>query len=95
MARELAEYNINVNVICPGIIVPEQKEHYNELSMWHGFIAYIEDTKRVLEEQVGKIPLGRMGVPEDIANLALFLASDISSYMTGQTVSIDGGWSMI
>lgn len=95
LARELAEYNINLNVICPGIIVPEDKEHYNELSMWQVFISYIDDTKRILEGQAGAIPLSRMGVPQDVANLALFLASDVSSYMTGQTLNIDGGWSMI
>ena len=42
----------------------------------------------------GRIPLGRVGLPEDIGNVALFLASDMSSLMTGQTLAVDGGWSI-
>jgi 3-oxoacyl-[acyl-carrier protein] reductase len=40
---------------------------------------------------VGKIPLGRLGTPEDVGNLVAFLASDAASYITGQTVTVDGG----
>jgi 3-oxoacyl-[acyl-carrier protein] reductase len=43
------------------------------------------------ESLLGQIPLGRLGTPEDVAHLALFLASDLSSYMTGQTIAVDGG----
>jgi NAD(P)-dependent dehydrogenase (short-subunit alcohol dehydrogenase family) len=41
---------------------------------------------------LGRIPLGRYGVPEDVAHAALFLASDAAAYITGQTIVVDGGW---
>lgn len=79
MATELGTLGINVNAIAPGVI---ETEMTGEM---------LKDEKTV-EGFLAKIPLGRTGKPEDIASVAVFLASDLSSYMTGETVIIDGGW---
>jgi 3-oxoacyl-[acyl-carrier protein] reductase len=77
VAWELARFNIRVNAIAPGQILTEMNSAYG----------HPEEEKR----RSTKIPLGRMGRPEDIADVAVFLASDASSYMTGQTLVVDGG----
>jgi 3-oxoacyl-[acyl-carrier protein] reductase len=79
LAVELAPYNIRVNAISPGAIETPMAE------------ATKQDPK-ILESTLAKIPMGRMGRPEEVSNLVLFLSSDSSSYMTGSTVVIDGGW---
>ena len=78
LATEWGAYNINVNAISPGIINTE---------MVAPFISDPDTMKTILEVT----PLDRVGEPEEVASLALFLASDASSYITGQTVTIDGG----
>lgn len=79
MARELASRSINVNAIAPGFI---QTDMTHVLS---------DDAKGKLSSQ---IPLGILGKPEDIANTAVFLCSDLSSYITGQVINVDGGMVM-
>jgi 3-oxoacyl-[acyl-carrier protein] reductase len=78
-AVELARYNINVNVIAPGFFDTFLTQQ-------------IPDP--VKEKFLNRIPLRRMGKPEEIANLVAFLASDESSYITGQVVHMDGGLSV-
>ncbi len=79
LACELAPYNIRVNAVAPGMI---------ETPMINPLKSDPEQEKETLEQ----IPMGRPGKPEEVSNLVLFLASDKSSYMTGSTVVIDGGW---
>jgi NAD(P)-dependent dehydrogenase (short-subunit alcohol dehydrogenase family) len=79
LALELAPYNIRVNAISPGLI---------DTPMVDPIMA----DPKTLEGILARVPLHRPGKPEEIANLVLFLASDVSSYMTGSTVVIDGGW---
>jgi 3-oxoacyl-[acyl-carrier protein] reductase len=87
LSRELAPHNILVNVIAPGRI---QTERIDELDR-----ANAERTGEPLDEvkraSVGSVPLGRIGRPEELANLVVFLASDASSYITGQAITVDGG----
>jgi 3-oxoacyl-[acyl-carrier protein] reductase len=78
-AKELGKYQINVNAIAPGAI---------DTPMFTSVPP--EHQKTFLD----KVPLGRIGKPEDIANLCAFLASDESSFITGQTIIIDGGGSL-
>ena len=78
LAAEWGPYNINVNAISPGIIDTE---------MVAPLIADPETMKTILEAT----PLGRVGEPKEVALLALYLASDASSYITGQNITIDGG----
>ena len=75
-ARELGRYNIRVNAVAPGMVLTEMVQ-----SM----------PKDVLEAFSQKPPLKRLGTPEEIANLYLFLASDEASYISGEVIRIDGG----
>jgi 3-oxoacyl-[acyl-carrier protein] reductase len=79
LAREVARKNVTVNCIAPGFIDTEMTQ------------AIPEDVKPQL---IAQIPLGRMGTPEDVANAALFLASDEASYITGHVISLNGGMYM-
>ena len=78
-ARELASRNINVNAIAPGFIDTDMTSVLNE---------------NLKETILKNIPQNRFGSPEDVANLVLFLASDMSSYITGQIINVDGGMVM-
>ncbi|MBN2079483.1 MAG: SDR family oxidoreductase [Spirochaetes bacterium] len=87
MAKELAGAGIRVNAICPGQVM-------TDLEKWRfGLEAkFYKTTPEEREKEMCKtIPLGRIGSTEEIASLAVFLASDESSYMTGQAVNISGG----
>jgi 3-oxoacyl-[acyl-carrier protein] reductase len=79
LAREVASRNVRVNAIAPGFIVTPM-------------------TAKLTEEQRGalasQIPMARFGQPEEVAKAALFLASDLSSYMTGQVIHVTGGLGM-
>ena len=78
-ARELGSRGITANAVAPGFIAGGLTETLSQ-----------ELKERMLE----RIPLGRFGTAEDVANLVLFLASDEASYITGQVISIDGGMAM-
>ena len=81
LAIDWASSNIRVNAIAPTFIRTPMAE------------PMLADPA-VLRAAQRRIPLGRVGVPADIANVALFLASDLASLMTGQTLAVDGGWSV-
>jgi 3alpha(or 20beta)-hydroxysteroid dehydrogenase len=87
-ALELAHRRIRVNAICPGAVdTPMSNPARLDPD------ADAEETTRALDELYRKlVPLGRIGRPEEVARLALFLTSDDSSYITGQPFVIDGGW---
>jgi NAD(P)-dependent dehydrogenase (short-subunit alcohol dehydrogenase family) len=94
LARELGRYEINVNCVCPGWIVPQTAEDAGEGSFWSGRVADTwspEDLKR----QVAGNAIRKLGSPWDIANMVAYLACDRTSYVTGQTISVDGGAVMI
>jgi len=79
MARELASRAITVNAIAPGFITTDMTQSLPEAAR---------------KEFAERIPLGRFGAPEEVAELALFLASDAAAYVTGQVVGINGGMYM-
>jgi 3-oxoacyl-[acyl-carrier protein] reductase len=79
VARELASRQITVNAIAPGFVGTEMVD------------AMGEDAKKSVS---GMIPFGRMGEPEEVADLAAFLASDSARYITGQVIAVDGGMSI-
>ncbi len=79
IARELGARGITVNCIAPGFIATDMTD------------ALSEDQKKALSAQ---IPLGRLGAAQDIANTAVFLASDAASYITGQVIEVNGGMRM-
>jgi NAD(P)-dependent dehydrogenase (short-subunit alcohol dehydrogenase family) len=95
LALELATYKINVNALNPGTFGTHLRdENYVQLAQAEG-ITLNEFRERYDKQMTTKVPLGRMGTPEDIADLVLFLVSDQSSYITGQAVDICGGWGLI
>ena len=87
VALELAKYNIRCNAISPGAI---DTDFYNNEFLKNNTIDDLESGKKYMESV---IPFGRYGNAEDIANVALFLASELSGYVTGQNIIIDGGYS--
>ena len=87
LAREVASYRINVNAVCPGTIVEtEMREQADQESVRQGLAT--------AKEREANIPWGRVGLPEDIARVAVFLASDEAEYMTGQSINVTGGLCM-
>lgn len=86
MALDLAADQIRVNCICPGIVETELVEK---------FITEAPDPEAARRQRIALHPLGRFGKPEDIAPMAVYLASDESSWVTGAAFSIDGGYSAI
>ncbi|MBJ25539.1 MAG: 3-oxoacyl-[acyl-carrier-protein] reductase [Flavobacteriaceae bacterium] len=76
LALELGSRNIRVNVIAPGFIETEMTDNLSE---------------NIIENWKNNIPLKRIGKPEDVANACIFLASDLSDYITGQVIQVDGG----
>ena len=75
-ARELGRYKIRVNAVAPGFIATEMTRQMPE---------------KILQGMVGHTPLGRLGQPEDVANVYLWLASDGASFVSGTVISVDGG----
>lgn len=93
IAKEVGRHGITLNVVCPGF-VPGKEETSGAKSVWAGDQG-AQFTPEVLERVARSYPLRRLGTPDDIAPAVLFLASDQASYITGQTLSVNGGYSMI
>ncbi len=81
MAKEWGDDNIRVNVICPGLI----KTKFSE-ALW--------SNEKIMHTMMKMLPIKRVGTPEEIAALALYLASDVSSYSTGTVFTADGGFTI-
>jgi gluconate 5-dehydrogenase len=78
LALEWAPYNINVNAIGPALVITQGTIH-------------IKNNPELAEQYKKGVPLGRLGMPEDMAGACIFLASDAASFITGQTIYVDGG----
>ncbi|MEE9256451.1 MAG: SDR family oxidoreductase [bacterium] len=89
LSKEFAPYNVLVNALCTGTIVTDLWERARQKQ------APDKSFEEFIEERGKMIPLGRMGNPEEYANVACFLASDAASYITGVALNIDGGTSPI
>ncbi len=87
LATELAPDKILVNNVCPGIIFTDRIKQLASVRAEESGITY----DQALENMTANIPLGRIGDPEEFANLVVFLASEKSSYITGTTIQVDGG----
>ena len=77
LSKELAARNITVNAVAPGVVLTEMGQTIPE---------------DVRQQMLTNIPLRRFGEPREIANVILFLCSDLASYVTGQTIHVNGGW---
>ena len=84
VAREVARHRINVNCVCPG---PSDTPLFQK--------EFAEKSPKLAESLKRIIPWGRLGVPDDIAPAVVFLASDDASFITGQTLSVSGGLTMV
>jgi NAD(P)-dependent dehydrogenase (short-subunit alcohol dehydrogenase family) len=84
LAREMAPHGIRVNAICPGIVVDTAMRTAIEAQQRRYGLPETEEREK-------SIPLGRVSVPDDVARIAAFLASDESSYMTGEAINLSGG----
>jgi NAD(P)-dependent dehydrogenase (short-subunit alcohol dehydrogenase family) len=81
LALELAEHNITVNAIAPGFFDTPLRDN-------------IRNNKALVEYTLERTPMHRCGLPHELGGVAVFLASEASSYMTGQTIFADGGWTV-
>ena len=77
LSRELGKFNVRVNTVAPGLVDTEMLNK--------------NTSKEIISEMKKKISLGKIGLPSQIANSVLFLSSDLSNYITGQTLRVDGG----
>ncbi len=95
VAREVGRHGIRLNVVCPGMTMPDSDEEIGGLSMW------ASETNRAwgapeMRARIAKAyPLRRTGKPSDVAGAVVFLASDAASFITGQTLSVSGGYTMM
>lgn len=91
LAIEMAPYNITVNAVAPGKIMTEQTQG---AAQWWAEKRHITP-KQFLQEVADSVPVKRFGTPEEVADCVLFLGSDMSSYITGQTITVAGGQTLI
>jgi 2-hydroxycyclohexanecarboxyl-CoA dehydrogenase len=95
LARELGRNGIRLNVVCPGTTMPASDEEMSENSIWRdpGLKSWNTDEMRA---KIGKAyPMRRVGKPEDISAAVVFMASSAASFITGQTLSVSGGYTMM
>jgi 2-hydroxycyclohexanecarboxyl-CoA dehydrogenase len=95
LAREVGRYGIRLNVVCPGMTMPDSDEEIGAQSMWAAEVNKAWGTPE-MKARIAKVyPLRRIGRPEDVAPAVLFLASDAAGFITGQTLSVSGGYTMM
>ncbi|XP_048587983.1 3-hydroxybutyrate dehydrogenase type 2 [Nematostella vectensis] len=85
IAADYITKGIRVNAVCPGTIYTESLQYR---------IDSTPDPQKALADFLARQPTGRFGKPEEVANVVVFLASDESSFITGQCITVDGGWSV-
>ncbi len=95
LAREVGRHGIRLNVVCPGMTMPTSDEETSARSMWRADEnrAWMNDE---MKARIAKAyPLRRVAKPEDVTGAVLFLASDAAGFITGQTLSVSGGYTMM
>lgn len=93
VAKENGRAGIRCNVVCPGVTIPEDDEEVGENSMWRDRDSMF--TPDQLDKVARSLPLRKLGRPRDVANAVVFLASDAAGHITGQVLSVSGGYSMV
>ena len=95
LAREVGRHGIRLNVVCPGMTVPASDEDIGGLSMWTADANRAFSAPEMQARIAKAYPLRRIGKPEDVAPTVVFLASSAAAFITGQTVSVSGGYTMM
>lgn len=94
LAKETGRHGVRFNMVCPGLVVPPQSEVTGSDSMWAQGMENLF-TDDVVDRVKRAYPLRRIGSAQEVANAVVFLASDAASFITGQTLSVSGGYTMI
>ena len=93
IAKENGRYGIRCNAVCPGVTVPEDDEEVGANSMWaKGKVMFTDEQFAQIAKS---LPLKKLGRPKDLANAVVFLSSKAAGHITGQVLSVSGGYSMI
>jgi NAD(P)-dependent dehydrogenase (short-subunit alcohol dehydrogenase family) len=95
LAKEVGKYNINVNCVSPGATWTERRVREHQ-AVWDK--ATEDERERLMkreEKQLKLYPIGRLGQPEDVANVIVFLATERARQITGEVVSVNGGYAMV
>jgi 2-hydroxycyclohexanecarboxyl-CoA dehydrogenase len=95
IAREVGKFGIRLNVVCPGMTMPKSDDDIGELSMWTAQENRAWRTPEMQARIAKAYPLRRVATPEDVTGAVVFLASDAASFVTGQTLSVSGGYTMM
>jgi len=95
LAREVGRHGIRLNVVCPGMTMPSSEEEFGDLSMWAAEVNRAWGAPEMQARIAKAYPLRRIGKPEDVTGAVLFLASDAAGFITGQTLSVSGGYTMM
>lgn len=96
LARECGRYGVRVNCVCPGTTMPSSPEEAGTYSMWRSGEELASWTTEEMRERIARAyPLRRLGTAAEVANAVLFLASEAASFITGQTLSVSGGYTMM
>src|SRR6266511_4980164 len=95
LAREVGRHGIRLNVVCTGMTIPASDEDFGSLSMWAAESNRAWSTPEMKARIAKAYPLRRIGTAEDVAPAVLFLASDAAGFITGQTLSVSGGYTMM
>jgi 2-hydroxycyclohexanecarboxyl-CoA dehydrogenase len=95
LAREVGRYGIRLNVVCPGMTMPDSETDIGGLSMWAADVNKQWQTPEMRARIAKVYPLRRLARPDDITGAVLFLASDAAGFVTGQTLSVSGGYTMM
>jgi 2-hydroxycyclohexanecarboxyl-CoA dehydrogenase len=95
IAREVGKHGIRLNIVCPGTTMPGSDEEIGAQSMWAAGELRAWNTPEMRARIAKAYPLRRIGQPEDVAQAVVFLASDAARFITGQTLSVSGGYTMM
>jgi 2-hydroxycyclohexanecarboxyl-CoA dehydrogenase len=95
LASEVGKHGVRLNVVCPGMTMPDDDGEIAAGSMWTAAGNRRWRTDEMRERIAKSYPLRRIGRAEEVANAVVYLASDAASFITGQTLSVSGGFSMV